>query len=123
MYHTEMGAQRLKARGRRAFYFCLKSINMIFFTGAMYGNGSYFAMGAAYSNGYAKPDAQGNKRMYLALVLVGDHTLGQAGMIVPPAKGVTTDLYDSVTDNVAKPTMFVIFNDVQAYPEFLITFK
>ena len=97
---------------------------MIFFTGAMYGNGSYFAVGPTYSaNRYAKPDAQGHKRMYLALVLVGDHTLGNAGMIVPPAKSNTTDLYDSVTDNVANPTMFVIFNDIQAYPEFLITFQ
>ncbi|XP_067113157.1 protein mono-ADP-ribosyltransferase PARP14-like isoform X1 [Osmerus mordax] len=91
--------------------------------GAAFGNGSYFAVDPSYSaNGYAKPDAKGHKRMYLALVLVGDHTLGNPSLIVPPAKSGTTDLYDSVTDNGAKPTMFVIFNDVQAYPEFLITF-
>lgn len=29
--------------------------------------------------------------------------------------------YDSVTDDITKPSMFVIFNDTQAYPEYLIT--
>ncbi|KAM7415528.1 hypothetical protein PAMA_017845 [Pampus argenteus] len=93
--------------------------------GTMYGNGSYFAVDPAYSaRGYSQPDAVGNKRMYLARVLVGDFVQGKAGMITPPARsGNTSDLYDSVTDNPAKPTMFVIFNDIQAYPEYLITFK
>lgn len=92
---------------------------------AMFGKGSYFAVDPAYSaRGYATPDAKGHKRMYLARVLVGDFTQGRAGMIMPPAKtaGSTADLYDSVTDNAAVPTMFVIFNDIQAYPEHLITF-
>uniref|UniRef100_A0A4W5P7J1 Poly [ADP-ribose] polymerase n=1 Tax=Hucho hucho TaxID=62062 RepID=A0A4W5P7J1_9TELE len=94
--------------------------------GAAIGNGSYFAVDSSYSaRGYSKADAQGNKRMYLARVLVGEFTRGHAGLIVPPAKpsGKEADLYDSVTDNTSNPTMFVIFNDVQAYPEFLITFQ
>ncbi|CAB1332823.1 unnamed protein product, partial [Coregonus sp. 'balchen'] len=94
--------------------------------GAAIGNGSYFAVDSRYSaGGYSKADAQGLKCMYLARVLVGDFTLGQTGLIVPPAKpsGKDADLYDSVTDNTSNPTMFVIFNDVQAYPEFLITFQ
>ncbi|XP_038559136.1 protein mono-ADP-ribosyltransferase PARP14-like [Micropterus salmoides] len=93
--------------------------------GAMYGNGSYFAVDPGYSaNGYAKPDAKGHKRMYLARVLVGDFTQGKGGIITPPAKSSSnsTDLYDSVVDQTANPTMFVIFNDIQAYPEYLITF-
>lgn len=93
--------------------------------GAMYGNGSYFAVDPVYSaRGYAKPDANGHKRMYLARVLVGDFTKGRNGMITPPSKSIgnAADLYDSVADNNANPTMFVIFNDVQAYPEYLITF-
>lgn len=92
--------------------------------GAMYGNGSYFAVDPAYSaRGYAKPDAQGHKRMYQARVLVGDYTQGRNGMIAPPAKsGNAADLYDSVTDRANSPSMFIIFNDIQAYPEYLITF-
>ncbi|XP_074495688.1 protein mono-ADP-ribosyltransferase PARP14-like [Sebastes fasciatus] len=93
--------------------------------GAMIGNGSYFAVDPVYSaRGYAKPDASGQKRMYLARVLVGDFTQGRGGLITPPSKnsGNAADLYDSVADNKANPTMFVVFNDIQAYPEYLITF-
>uniref|UniRef100_A0A8D3B381 Poly [ADP-ribose] polymerase n=1 Tax=Scophthalmus maximus TaxID=52904 RepID=A0A8D3B381_SCOMX len=93
--------------------------------GAMFGNGSYFAVDPAYSaQGYAKPDASGHKRIYLSRVLVGDYTLGRGGLITPPSKGSVNaaDLYDSVADNPANPTMFVVFNDIQAYPEYLITF-
>uniref|UniRef100_A0A3B3IP01 Poly [ADP-ribose] polymerase n=1 Tax=Oryzias latipes TaxID=8090 RepID=A0A3B3IP01_ORYLA len=92
--------------------------------GAMFGNGSYFAVDPAYSaQNYAQPDNQGHKRMYQARVLVGDFTQGSSGMIIPPSKsGQSADLYDSVTDNINSPTMFVVFNDTQAYPEYLITF-
>ncbi|XP_066507279.1 protein mono-ADP-ribosyltransferase PARP14-like [Hoplias malabaricus] len=93
--------------------------------GAMYGNGAYFAVDPSYSSrGYSKPDQLGHKRMYLAKVLVGDYTTGKSGLLSPPAKSSSaTDLYDSVTDNIQAPTMFVIFHDVQAYPEYLITFQ
>ncbi|RXN00186.1 Poly [ADP-ribose] polymerase 14 [Acipenser ruthenus] len=91
-----------------------------------YGNGTYFAVNANYSASgtYSVPDPQGQKYMYLTRVLTGVFTNGRAGMIVPPAKNAAdpTDLYDSVTDNPANPTIFVIFHDVQAYPEYLITF-
>ncbi|KAM9391546.1 protein mono-ADP-ribosyltransferase PARP14-like [Pholidichthys leucotaenia] len=92
--------------------------------GASCGKGSYFAVDPAYSaQGYAKPDTVGHKRMYQARVLVGDYTLGRSGIITPPAKsGNAADLYDSVTDNTRSPTMFIIFSDIQAYPEYLITF-
>ncbi|XP_036451403.1 protein mono-ADP-ribosyltransferase PARP14-like [Colossoma macropomum] len=93
--------------------------------GAMYGNGVYFAVDPSYSaRGYSRPDQFGRKRMYLARVLVGDYTRGRAGLISPPPKSfIATDLYDSVTDNQQNPSMFVIFHDVQAYPEYLITFQ
>ncbi|XP_030579279.1 protein mono-ADP-ribosyltransferase PARP15-like isoform X2 [Archocentrus centrarchus] len=93
--------------------------------GAMYGNGSYFAVDPNYSAGrYARPNIFGHKCMYQTKVLVGDYTQGRSGMITPPAKSWNaSDLYDSVTDKTAKPSMFVVFNDIQAYPEYLITFK
>ncbi|XP_032372441.1 protein mono-ADP-ribosyltransferase PARP14 isoform X1 [Etheostoma spectabile] len=93
--------------------------------GAMYGNGSYFAVDPVYSaQGYAKPDVKGHKRVYVARVLIGDFTQGRAGMITPPSKNSrnAADLYDSVADNQTNPTIFVVFNDIQAYPEYLITF-
>ncbi|KAL3970300.1 NAD+ kinase [Sarotherodon galilaeus] len=93
---------------------------------ALYGNGTYFAVNASYSasDTYSKPNQNGEKFMYVCRVLTGDFTLGQKGMVTPPAKKPgSTDLYDSVVDNLANPTMFVVFHDTQAYPEYLITFK
>ncbi|KAM7407781.1 hypothetical protein PAMA_003509 [Pampus argenteus] len=92
---------------------------------ACYGNGTYFAVGASYSasNTYSIPNPQGKKCMYLCRVLTGDYTVGKQGIIVPPAKGNnSSQQYDSVVDNMANPSMFVIFHDIQAYPEYLITF-
>lgn len=95
-------------------------------TAANFGNGTYFAVNASYSahDTYSKPDGNGKKYMYLARVLVGVYCNGKKGDITPPAKNPTdpTDLYDSLTDNENKPSMFIIFNDIQAYPEYLITF-
>uniref|UniRef100_A0A3Q3M6T9 Poly [ADP-ribose] polymerase n=1 Tax=Mastacembelus armatus TaxID=205130 RepID=A0A3Q3M6T9_9TELE len=91
-----------------------------------YGNGTYFAVNASYSasNTYSKPNQNGEKCMYLCQVLTGDYTAGQQNMIEPPAKGTAAhQLYDSVVDNLIKPSMFIIFHDAQAYPEYLITFK
>uniref|UniRef100_A0A8C3BJI8 Poly [ADP-ribose] polymerase n=1 Tax=Cairina moschata TaxID=8855 RepID=A0A8C3BJI8_CAIMO len=93
---------------------------------ANYGNGTYFAVHASYSahDTYSKPDVDGKKYMYMARVLVGEYSQGFRGSITPAAKSASdsVDLYDSSTDNVNNPSMFIIFNDIQAYPEYLITF-
>ncbi|NWU40255.1 PAR14 polymerase, partial [Hylia prasina] len=93
---------------------------------ANFGNGTYFAVNANYSanDTYSKPDVNGRKYMYLARVLVGEYSLGRKGSITPARKNVSNsvDLFDSSTDNVNQPSMFIIFNDIQAYPEYLITF-
>ncbi|XP_077327224.1 protein mono-ADP-ribosyltransferase PARP14-like [Lithobates pipiens] len=94
---------------------------------AALGNGTYFAVNASYSsqNTYSKPGVGGQKHMYLARVLTGVFSIGASGMLAPPAKNPanSTDLYDSVTNNVANPIMFIIFNDIQAYPEYHIIFQ
>ncbi|XP_063434863.1 protein mono-ADP-ribosyltransferase PARP15-like [Mytilus trossulus] len=93
-----------------------------------YGNGVYFAVNPTYSAQaqYARPDPNGNKRMYMCKVLVGEFTKGQGGIRVPPPKPGAAGghiLYDSVVDNPHRPGIFVIFSDSQAYPEYLIVFK
>ncbi|XP_041369508.1 protein mono-ADP-ribosyltransferase PARP14-like [Gigantopelta aegis] len=91
----------------------------------VHGDGVYFAVNASYSahNTYSRPDAQGHKHLYYASVLTGDFTQGQRGMRVPPVKSTNqSQLYDSVVDNVNGPGMYIIFNDTQAYPDYLITF-
>ncbi|NXB09077.1 PAR14 polymerase, partial [Cnemophilus loriae] len=93
---------------------------------ANFGNGTYFAVNASYSahSTYSKPDVNGKKYMYLARVLVGEYSLGRKGSITPAQKNASNsvELFDSSTDNMSQPSMFIIFNDIQAYPEYLITF-
>lgn len=87
----------------------------------------YFALSASYSasDTYSSPDNQKHKRMYLCKVLTGEYTLGKSVMTVPPPKPGQQShiLYDSVVNDVKNPSYFVIFNDTQCCPEYLITFK
>ncbi|CAH1784890.1 unnamed protein product [Owenia fusiformis] len=86
----------------------------------MYGQGVYFALSAQYSDGYARQGHNG-KNMYIAKVLTGQSTVGNSGMIVPPKMPGGSDRYDSVTDG--GPSMYVIFHDSQAYPEYLVNYR
>nr|XP_040036850.1 protein mono-ADP-ribosyltransferase PARP14-like isoform X2 [Gasterosteus aculeatus aculeatus] len=90
----------------------------------LYGKGVYFAVNAEYSaSRYCPADASGLRRLYVARVLTGRYTLGEPSMKKTPARGGDpTDCFDSLVDNQQQPTMFVIFHDDQAYPEYLITF-
>ena len=59
-----------------------------------------------------------------ARVLVGEWTNGSAEMKSAPYKSHdSTAQYDSVVDDVGNPTIFVIFRDSAAYPEYVIKFK
>ncbi|XP_071091046.1 protein mono-ADP-ribosyltransferase PARP15-like isoform X2 [Haliotis cracherodii] len=94
---------------------------------AQYGNGVYFAKDASYStqDRFSQPDSAGHKYIYLADVLTGEYTQGKKGMRVPPPLDPATQavLFDSVVDDIKKPEKFVIFNDTQAYPKYLVTYK
>ncbi|XP_044027422.1 protein mono-ADP-ribosyltransferase PARP10 isoform X2 [Siniperca chuatsi] len=91
----------------------------------VYGQGVYFAVNSALSvqDQYSPPNADGHKFVFVSRVLTGDFTKGCHSMKAAPLKE-TGDIplrYDSVTDDITKPSMFVIFNDTQAFPEYLIT--
>ncbi|XP_046843147.1 protein mono-ADP-ribosyltransferase PARP14-like [Xenia sp. Carnegie-2017] len=93
--------------------------------GVLYGNGVYFARDASYSLRYSLDQCSGSRaKMFIAKVLVGSYTLGQKGLKAPPSRNDPSNpglLYDSVVDNQGNPTIFVIFQDNQCYPEYLIT--
>ncbi|XP_061566313.1 protein mono-ADP-ribosyltransferase PARP14-like isoform X2 [Cololabis saira] len=92
---------------------------------ALFGKGVYFAVNANYSaTRYSPPDTSGLKRLYVSHVITGRYTVGNSTMVGPPRRGSdSTDCFDSLVDNLQQPSMFVIFHDDQAYPEYLITFK
>ena len=92
--------------------------------GTMYGEGSYFAVKASYSNKYSIGNEA--KFMFLVSVLTGDYKLGNKTLRRPPLKDPTnpaSDLYDSCVNSENQPTIFVIFNDEQCYPSYLITYS
>ncbi|KFP01744.1 Poly [ADP-ribose] polymerase 12, partial [Calypte anna] len=88
--------------------------------GTVYGRGSYFARDASYSDHYCKKESNG-KIMFLARVLVGDFTLGKSSYVRPPFKD-QHNFYDSCVDNLSNPSIFVIFDKQQIYPEYLIEY-
>lgn len=90
-----------------------------------YGRGVYFARDASYSarDQYSPRDSSFHKYMFLTKVLTGEYTAGNSHLLTPPPKSQSgLDLYDSVVDSVSNPHIFVIFQDAQAYPDYLITF-
>lgn len=94
-------------------------------TATVYGQGVYFAVNSSLSvqDQYSPPNADRHKFIFVSKVLTGDFTKGCHSMKTAPLKetGAIPLRYDSVTDDIKKPTIFVIFNDTQAFPEYLIT--
>lgn len=91
-----------------------------------FGRGSYFARDASYSHRYARKDTHGLRHMFVAKVLVGSCTEGQANYRTPPPKNPDdpgSDLYDSCVDNQLNPSIFVIFDTDQLYPEYIISYS
>ena len=61
--------------------------------------------------------------MYLCRVLIGDSAKGTSDMKVPPIKDeAAKKRYDSVVDRLQNPSIFVVFYDALAYPEYVITY-
>lgn len=103
-------------------------MNFLFsLTATVYGQGVYFAVNAvlSVSDTYSPPNADGHKFIFVAKVLTGDFTVGKHEMKAAPLKenSAVPVRYHSVADQINSPTLFVIFNDTQAYPQYLITCK
>lgn len=93
----------------------------------VYGRGVYFARDASYSCNprYSPPDTQNLRYMYYAKVLVGEYTVGNSSMIVAPNKNLSdpNEKFESVVDDTANPSIYVLFKDYEYYTEYLITFR
>ncbi|NXP27013.1 PAR12 polymerase, partial [Scytalopus superciliaris] len=87
--------------------------------GTVYGKGSYFARDASYSDKYCGTDS--SKTMFLARVLVGEFTCGCSHYVRPPMKD-SQNFYDSCVNDFLNPSIFVIFEKQQIYPEYLIEY-
>ncbi|NWQ86556.1 PAR12 polymerase, partial [Burhinus bistriatus] len=91
--------------------------------GTNYGKGIYFARDASYSHTYCQPAVKTNI-MFVARVLVGDYVKGNAAYVRPPPKSTHgLRFYDSCVDNELNPSIFVVFEKYQIYPEYMIQYK
>ncbi|CAH2276486.1 poly [ADP-ribose] polymerase 12-like [Pelobates cultripes] len=92
--------------------------------GTLYGQGSYFARDASYSHNYSPKNSEGKRTMFVARVLIGDFITGNSTLRRPPSKsGSMTHFYDSCVDDTYQPTIYVVFEKHQIYPEYLIEYK
>uniref|UniRef100_W5LGJ7 Si:ch73-252i11.1 n=1 Tax=Astyanax mexicanus TaxID=7994 RepID=W5LGJ7_ASTMX len=90
--------------------------------GTAYGKGSYFARDAKYSHSYTGDSTTRN--MFVCRILVGDYTVGDSSYVRPPSKdGGDTHFYDSCVNNLHSPSIFVVFEKHQIYPEYLIQYR
>ncbi|PVD35545.1 hypothetical protein C0Q70_02508 [Pomacea canaliculata] len=93
--------------------------------GARWGKGAYFSTTAKFSHSYtrAHTTVTGDplRFMFLGRILVGQYTLGHPSYTKPPERD-RLKLYDSCVNDVSNPTIFVIFDLAQSYPEYLIQY-
>ncbi|CAI9714786.1 protein mono-ADP-ribosyltransferase PARP14-like [Octopus vulgaris] len=84
-----------------------------------YGEGVYFTRDIRYSadDNYSTPDHHRIKRIYKCSVLVGRVMQGHHRL------KFLQESYNSAVDNIQTPSIYVIFHDSQAYPNYLITFS
>ena len=92
-------------------------------TGAIYGDGTYFARDAVYSMDYACNLPSGQRKMLVAKVVVGLWTKGHQGMkSMPLLPGEQFRKYHALVNDEANPSIFVVQHSSQAYPAYLLVF-
>ena len=97
-----------------------------FVSRAAYGKGTYFARNADYSCNFkfSKPDESGFQHLLFCNVICGEWVNGDHTMKVPPIKNGSEYLpYETTVDHEHNPTIFVSYQDDQALPLYLISFK
>ena len=94
--------------------------------GTQYGKGAYFSKTAEYSHAFTRPNGEkGIRFMFCARVAVGNVVAGRPEYPRPPPLDPRKPhglLYDSCVDDVRSPKIFVIFDNDQCYPEYLIEY-
>ncbi|RXM34891.1 Poly [ADP-ribose] polymerase 12 [Acipenser ruthenus] len=90
--------------------------------GTAYGRGSYFARDASYSHNYT--GSSSSRTMFVTRVLVGESVQGNSRYLRPPSKdGGDTNFYDSCVDDPLNPSIYVVFEKQQVYPEYVIEYQ
>ena len=105
-----------------------EGFDMRFCRRGMWGEGNYFAVDANYSHSYAHASG-GMRQMFLARVLTGESYRCEpnSSLKMPPekpsARNFAGERYDSVTGTTRGSQVFIIYDNLKAYPLYLITYQ
>ena len=102
-----------------------EGFDMRFSRDGLWGQGSYFAENASYSDSYAFDCPNSEKQMFLARVLTGDSAdiPPDSNLRMPPVKQSNGGRrYDSVTGITVQSRIYVTYNNDKSYPLYLITY-
>ena len=111
-----------------------EGFDMRYSASGMWGQANYFAMNANYSNSYAHQTSNGCKEMFLAKVLTGEsHKCPpNSSLRKPPVKpgGATASQvqlsqvnYDTVTGHTGGSQVYMAYDNLKAYPAYLICYS
>lgn len=96
----------------------------------MWGRGSYFAVNASYSHGYAHPVESNLRQFFVAKVAIGEakDMPPNNSLKMPPPKETSdgtfsVDYYDSVTGITGGSRIYIVYETRKAYPAYLITYQ
>lgn len=89
--------------------------------GTKLGSGTYFSTSARYSVRFCDR-GRPLRMMLLSKVLVGIWARGEPGLVEAPRRDSHTR-YDSTVDDPESPSMYCIFRDFQAVPQYLVVFE
>ena len=104
-----------------------KGFDFRFANKGLWGEGSYFAVNASYSDTYAYKVGE-TKQMFLALVLTGASYHGEQDRSLkqppkkPDSKMFTDERFDSVSGTTSGSEIYVIYDHDKAYPAYIITY-
>lgn len=91
-----------------------------------FGIGLHFGVQASYCDTgrcLQKPD--GSKHVFVCRATLGMSAKGAKSIRRPPPKDPkkpTMDLYDSCFDQETNPNLYILFNNSQAYPEYIVSY-
>ncbi|KAM9334650.1 protein mono-ADP-ribosyltransferase PARP11 [Symphorus nematophorus] len=105
--------------------------------GHVWGKGIYFAKHASYADNYSSSSpeplplyggqtqgghGENTRIIFLARVMIGKSKVG-GKHFQKPDQGCSENTHDSCVDDIKHPTLFVIFDPNQIYPEYLIQYR
>jgi poly [ADP-ribose] polymerase 10/14/15 len=125
--NTKLAWHGTRATAPATLYHGEHGFNINYSGNGMWGPAIYFAVNASYScPGYSHPIAEqpGTYQVFLAEVALGDSVeLAPTNTLKEPPMKDGCKRYDSVTGYTSGSNVHMIYANIQAYPNYLVTYR